>query len=83
MTCDNTGGIVDATCTYSKTIGTSFEDEVENSMGIDGTIEAEMKAQFFGIFGIQLGVSSTTGYNWNEISTAAQSEVESYEVGYL
>ncbi len=80
MTCDNTEGAVDAECAYTKTIGTSFEEEVENNMGIDATIEAELRAQFYGVFGAALGVSHVTGYDWNQISTAAQSEVESFEV---
>merc|ERR1711915_1071441 len=61
-------------------IGTSWSTEMSEGMSIDETVSAEMSAGFFDIFETKLGVSVTTGYNWNEVSTEAQSETKEFSV---
>ena len=43
-------------------------------MSIDSTVESSLKAEFFKMFSLTLGTSQTTGYNWEAVSEAAQSE---------
>jgi len=72
--CDGRDAVVDTTCTYEKTVGTEFSMEVSEGMSIDKTIEAEMSAQFWGIFEARMGMSTTTGYDWGHVSTQTKSE---------
>jgi hypothetical protein len=74
LSCDNINGISDATCTYSKTVGTSYSQEVEEGMMVHTSVEAELQLQFFNRFKTLLNVSHETGYDWNQVSTASQSE---------
>jgi len=53
---------------------------MSEGMSIDETISEEMSEGFFGIFEAKIGVSVTTGYNWNEVSTEAQSETREFWV---
>jgi|ERR1712179_29760 len=75
---DNTHSDLPATFTYKYTIGTSWSDQMSNSMDISTTISEEVKAGFFGIFEASIGVSVTTGYNWSETSTEAKSETKEF-----
>merc|ERR1719320_1528937 len=68
LICDNTMGLTTTTCSYSLTIGTQFSDSMSQGMSIDTTVEAELQAQFWGIFSGSLGVSETTGYDWTQTS---------------
>merc|ERR1719450_1206222 len=61
--CDGRNAVVDTKCTYEKTIGTEFSNEISEGMSIDETIEYEMSAQFWGIFEERMGMSETTGYD--------------------
>ena len=74
LVCDNTQGVVTTKCTYAQTVGTVFSETVEEGMSVDTTVEAEMAAQFWGMFSGGLGVSQTTGYDWGRTSEAAKSE---------
>ena len=74
LVCDNTLGQVTTKCSYSQTVGTQFSESVEEGMSVDTTVEAEMAAQFFGMFSGGLGVSESTGYDWSSTSEAAKSE---------
>ncbi len=49
-------------------------------MSIDTTIEASMKASFFGLFEASLGVSTTTGYDWTHTTDVTMSEQVTVEV---
>ena len=49
-------------------------------MSIDSTIEASMEAQFFGLFGLTLGTSVTTGYDWTKVSESTKNEQITVEV---
>ena len=49
-------------------------------MSIDSTIEASLKADFFGLFGLTLGTSVTTGYDWTEVSESTKNEQVTVEV---
>ena len=87
--CDNTDGLAEATCSYEKTIGTSYSSSISENMSIDRTIQAELTAQFFGLFSSSIGriiVSDTyhhhvvpgssvsTGYDWTQTSTETRHE---------
>ena len=74
LVCDNTQGLVTTKCSYSQTVGTQFSDSMEEGMSVDTTVEAEMAAQFWGMFSGGLGVSESTGYDWSRTSEAAKSE---------
>ena len=80
MTCDNSDGVVIVGCKYMKTIGTSFSEEVAESMSISASISASMEASFFRLFSTTLEMSVTTGYDWSKVSSSVSSEEENYEV---
>jgi len=77
---DNSNSHLPSTFTYKYTIGTSWSTEMSEGMSIDETVSAEMSAGFFDIFEEKIGFSVTTGYNWNEVSTEAQSETKEFSV---
>merc|ERR1719153_997744 len=77
---DNTQSDLPATFTYKYIIGTSWSHEMSDSMSISDTISAEVKAGFFDIFETSIGASSTTGYDWSETSSEAQSETKEFTV---
>merc|ERR1711872_263322 len=77
---DNSNSHLDSTFTYKYTIGTSWSHEMSEGMSIDATVSAEMSAAFWDIFEVKLGFSITTGYNWNEVSTEAKSEIQEFTV---
>jgi len=72
--CDNTDGLAEATCSYEKTIGTSYSSSISENMSIDRTIQAELTAQFFGLFSSSIGASVSTGYDWTQTSTETRHE---------
>jgi len=78
--CDNTESSIETTCEYTKTIGTSWSSEAQNSMSIDSSIEYSMSASFFNIFEESIGISVTTGYDWSHTSSQAKSETETFKV---
>ena len=78
--CDNTNSEVASLCKYIKQIGTTFTGSLSTSMGIDQTIKDELTDQYFETFSVTLGVSQTTSYNWNQVSTEAKNEVERIEI---
>lgn len=80
MQCDNSNNDVEAKCTYTKTIGTTWTTEASKSMSIDTTIEASMSASFFSFFSADIGISQTTGYDWTQTSSQAKSETEEFKV---
>ena len=53
--CDNKDGLAEATCSYEKTIGTSYSSSISENMSIDRTIQSELTAQFFGLFSSSIG----------------------------
>jgi len=77
---DNSNSHLDSTFTYKYTIGTSWSHEMSEGMSIDATVSEEISAGFWDIFEAKLGFSVTTGYNWNEVSTEAQSETKEFTV---
>jgi len=78
--CDNTQSSVDLSCSYTKTIGTTWSSSAQESMSIDATIEYAMHAGFFDMFSEDLGISVSTGYDWTHTSSEAQSETETFQV---
>jgi len=72
--CDNRNSVVETKCTYEKTIGTEFSNELSIGMHIDATIEAELSFQFWKIFEARLGISVNTGMDWGDVNTVTKSE---------
>merc|ERR1712126_261604 len=70
----------DLSCSYEKTIGTTWSSSAQESMSIDSTIEYAMHAGFFDMFSEDLGISVSTGYDWTHTSSQAQSETETFKV---
>jgi len=77
---DNSGSDLPSTFTYKYVIGTSWSTQMSEGMSVDETVSAEMSEGFFDIFETKIGVSVTTGYNWNEVSSEAQSETREFWV---
>ena len=84
MECDNRNGAAEATCEYTKTVGTTFGTEKSKGGSQSNTntqtssfhAEVEVGAAGWGFsaavktsFGMELGTSSTTNVDWNSIST--------------
>ena len=63
-----------------KTIGTSFTKTAQKSMSIDYKIEASLKASFFKYFETQIGVSTSTKYDWTHISSRAKNEEQTFSL---
>jgi len=80
MQCDNSNNDVEAKCSYTKTIGTTWTTEVTNSFEIDATVETAMSAAFFKFFEEDIAISASTGYDWTHTSSEAKSETEDFKV---
>ena len=50
LVCDNTRGMVDVSCTYSHTVGTSYSEEMEEGFSASASVESHMQSDFFGLF---------------------------------
>lgn len=74
LRCDNTDGVAEAKCTYRRTIGTKYSDEISNGWHIDTSVGAEMALQFWLLFEDKVGVSVNTGYDWKHTSSETKSE---------
>ena len=83
LSCDASNAVTPVSCTYTKSIGSSYSQSVNESMSLDTSIETELKVQYFGLFSSQLSTSVETGYDWNHVSTEAMSEEVSIEVIFL
>jgi len=79
ISCDNTNSSVPTTCSYTKTIGTTWTKETTNSFHIDASIEMAMKRSFFGIMA-NMKVSVSTGYNWSQMSSESQNDAQEFKV---
>jgi len=77
---DNKEGTEPTTFTYTETIGTTFSTEMEMSFGVSITVEKEVSASFFDLFGAKIGVSGTTNFNWRKTDTRTRSRSEQVEV---
>merc|ERR1711860_44798 len=80
MWCDNTAGNASVSCSYEKSIGTSYSQSMSHSMSIDTSISTEMSVDFFRRFSATIGVSLSTGYNWESVSERTMSETETFIV---
>jgi len=73
--CDNVvNNFTSTSCSYTRTIGTKYETSLVFDMGIDVTISEEISVQFFRMFSETLGISATTGFNWQFVSNSVQGE---------
>ena len=76
LVCDNTNGLTaPLKCTYQQSIGTVYSESTSESMGIDSTISEAISAGLFDSFGIEIGVSLTTSYDWTQVSEQTQQTV--------
>ena len=80
LNCDATGAIKPTDCKYGKKIGTTFSQEISESISVSETIEYSLTANFFELFSETLSVSATTGYDWTQASSFTKSEMEEFEV---
>merc|ERR1712126_134913 len=58
----------------------TWTSSASESMSIDTTIEEAMSASFFSFFSEDIGMSTTTGYDWTHTSSEAKSETEEFLV---
>jgi len=80
MQCDNTQSSSITTCTYRKSIGTTWSASTTNSFSIDTSVEMAMKDSFFGLMEETLTVTGSTGYDWSHMSSESKSETITYQV---
>jgi len=71
---DNSQSDIDVMFEYKYTVGTSWSEEMSSGSDISVTVEETMQAGFWSIFSSELGVSASTGYNWQSVSASAQAE---------
>merc|ERR1712241_1523666 len=83
LRCDGTGAILPTPCGYTKKIGTTFGDELSETISISSTIEYETTLSLFEIFEASLGFSMTTGYDWGHSSSVTKSVTEQFQVNAL
>ena len=79
MSCDGTDLEVAGECSYTKSIGTTYTTETSEHMSISSEIYSEIQAGMFGIMST-LGASTSTGYDWTEVSSETMAEEESFDV---
>lgn len=75
LVCDNIGGTSPFPCSYEESIGTVWSESTSQDMGIDYTIEETISAGLFDIFGVDLGISATTSYDWTHVTEKTQQNV--------
>jgi len=78
--CTNDDSDSTISCTYSKTVGTSYDPSLTDSMSIDASIETELSSQYFKLFSESPCV--TTNYNWEHASAATRGELHTFEVSF-
>ena len=54
LVCDNTNGAVDLHCSYSHTVGTAYSTSMSEQMSVSVGVKAEMSADFFELFRLNL-----------------------------
>merc|ERR1719201_837639 len=74
VTCDNTRGTVDTTCTYQLTTGTTHSTSLSAEQSMSITVKEEEEASLEGIFKESVSASFTTGFKWTEATTETFSE---------
>ena len=74
------GAIEPVGCNYKKTIGTTYGQELSESVSVSSTIEYELSLSLFELFSEKLGISMTTGYDWSHSSTVTKSITEEFLV---
>lgn len=77
---DNTQSDFEAEFTYSKTVGTTFSQEIQEHISISKRVEGEVSGGFWKIFGAGVGISKETGYDWTAVSKIAMSETTTTQV---
>ena len=60
LRCDASDALATTECNYIKTIGTTYEDSVSESMSISSEVSYQMQIKMFGIME-SMGISQTTG----------------------
>ena len=75
LVCDNIGGTSPFPCEYAQSIGTVWSESTSEDMGIDYTIEETISAGLFDLFSADVGISTSTSYDWTHVSEQTQEEV--------
>ena len=74
LVCDNLLGLAAAKCTYSHTVGTAFSESASESSSVSVAVKEAIHAGLFDIFGADLEISATTGYDWTHTTDTTKSE---------
>ena len=92
---DNSASSLISTFTYTYTIDTAWSQQMSEvtrpvsirlrehllqGFSVSAGVEVELQAAFWSLFSGGLGGSSSTGYNWGEVSSQAQQETQQYQV---
>ncbi len=80
LRCDATEAIAPVECNYYKKIGTTFGEELSETVSVSETIEYEISVSIFELFSEKLGISMTTGYDWTTTSSYTKSINEEFQV---
>ena len=76
LTCDNTDGVTaPLKCTYRQQIGTIYSESTSESMAIDSTVSETISAGLFDLFSTDIGFSTTTSYDWTQVSQQTFSKI--------
>merc|ERR1712142_969706 len=83
MSCDNTGGSGDMTCTYLESHGYQVGTSVTNGHSLSYTEEKSIGLELEGLFSANVGHSLTTEYNWSESKEFSESLTIGNEVQFV
>ena len=78
--CTNHLGVANYSCKYPRLVGTTFSDEMDESLYISKDVSFELKKQLFNRFAKVLGVSKETGFNWGNLTSIEKSRLLGYNV---
>ena len=63
--------------TYTQTVGTVFSETFEKDRKISLGVNEELGVEFWKIFSTKIGISKTTEYNWNSVSSQTKKTIKS------
>jgi len=78
---DNSQSHVEAPFTFQQTIGTTWSNEVSESMSVSERVEESISENFFGVFEASLGFSIETSMDWGSVTKQEKSKTDQYTVG--
>ncbi len=77
---DNTESSIPTKFTYEYQIGTEWSAELLQGFYGHISVTETLKQSFFKLFEVEDSVEFSTGYNWQETSTSAKGELQSFKV---